>query len=110
MNARKRPKTATMQEVEISDEAYESLITEIYGTLKIGYIEFEAGRVLRELDPIAFRVGKSEEPLEWECGECGERYKTEEEAEDCDYCEDPTPYEAEAGPGSASDPMPWDGR
>lgn len=46
---------------EYSEDDYEELLNECYGTVKIGSLEYEAGRVLREVDPIAFRVGMSDE-------------------------------------------------
>lgn len=36
---------------------YDDMINETTDTIKIGYIEFEASRVLEELDPIAYRCG-----------------------------------------------------
>ncbi len=50
-----------VNEWEISDEEYEELIDEISEPVKIGSLEYSAGHTLREVDPIAFRVGKSEE-------------------------------------------------
>jgi len=43
------------------EDEYEEFITEIYGTFKIGVCEFDAGRILKELDEIAFNVGMSEQ-------------------------------------------------
>ena len=42
------------------EDRYEELITEVYDTVSIGELTWEAGRVLRELDPIAFRCGVSD--------------------------------------------------
>jgi hypothetical protein len=40
---------------ELNDyDLLEEEITELYGTFKIGVCEFDAGRILRELDEIAF--------------------------------------------------------
>lgn len=38
-------------------EAYDESLDEINGSFEIGYLTFDASRVLRELDPIAYRVG-----------------------------------------------------
>ena len=46
---------------EYSEDDYEGLLNEIEGTIKIGSLEYEPGRVLREVDPIAFDCGRSEE-------------------------------------------------
>lgn len=71
------------KQIELTEEQYEQMITDIYGTFKIGCCEFDAGRILKELDPIAFNVGMSDEPEKWECGECNKEYETEEDAEEC---------------------------
>lgn len=74
-------------EPDLDEDEVEEQLTEIYGTFKIGYIEFDAGRILKELDPIAFHEAKldleNNMELKWECGECGEQYDTEEEAAEC---------------------------
>ena len=44
-----------------SDDDYEQLLNDNYETVKIGNLEYEAGRVLREVDPIAFDMSCSEE-------------------------------------------------
>ena len=46
---------------EYSEDDYEELLNEIEPTVKIGSLEYEPGHVLREVDPIAFRVGMSDE-------------------------------------------------
>lgn len=61
---------------EYSEDDYEELLNECYETVKIGNLEYEPGRVLREVDPIAFRVGMSDE--------------TDSIAKDIIYCEEPT--------------------
>jgi len=71
------------QLIEISDEDYEELLNEVYEKVHIGDFTFDAGRIMRELDPVAFRCGIAEEPEQWKCSECDDIYDTEEEAEDC---------------------------
>lgn len=36
---------------------YKEMLEESYGTIKIGYSEFTAGEILKEMDPIAYNVG-----------------------------------------------------
>jgi len=43
---------------------------------------FSPGRVLREMDPTAFRCGMSEMDR-WKCTECGVLYDDECQAEEC---------------------------
>jgi hypothetical protein len=69
--------------VELDEEEYEDVINDCYGDIDVCGIFYPAGQVLKELDPIRFRVGMSEEPEKWQCAECGETYDSEEEGEDC---------------------------
>ena len=74
-------------ERELTDDKYEEFLDEVYGEVSVCGITFDAGRILRKLDPIAFRCGKNDyesmlDPI-WVCGECGEEYDEEWEAEDC---------------------------
>ncbi len=43
-----------------ADAEYEELISETCETVKIGLCEWEAGYVMKELDPVAFRCGVSD--------------------------------------------------
>ena len=54
-----RAEVIDLTEADYSDceDRYEELITEVYDTVSIGELTWDAGRVLRELDPIAFRCG-----------------------------------------------------
>jgi len=49
----------------------------------VGYLTFDTGKIVRELDPIAFRCGIEELDEEWRCGECNNVYNNEKEAENC---------------------------
>lgn len=40
-----------------AEEQHEEMLDEVYGEFKVGELTFSAGRIVRELDPIAFRVG-----------------------------------------------------
>ncbi len=74
-------------EFEMSDDEYRDMLTELYGTVSICGMTFDAGYALEQLDEVAFRCGKSdyesEQPSSWECGECGESFDDEEDAEEC---------------------------
>ena len=71
------------QEVEVNEDDYEEELNELYGPVNVCGIEFDSGRILRELDPIAFNCGIADKPTEYSCDECGCKYDTEEEAEEC---------------------------
>ena len=71
------------RQIELTEEQYEELLNDCYGSVQIGWLTFDAGRIVRELDPTAFRCGMSEEPEQWQCSECDSIYETEEEAEEC---------------------------
>lgn len=45
-----------LQEWEL-EQQYEAMLDECYPMVRIGDMEYEPSRVLREVDPIAFRVG-----------------------------------------------------
>jgi len=46
---------------EMSDddlkEQYDELLDEIYGEVKLGNLTFSPSRIIRELDPVAYRTG-----------------------------------------------------
>ena len=48
-----------MEDYEI-EEAFKEMLDDGYGIIKIGYAEFWASTVLKECDPIAYRIGLSE--------------------------------------------------
>lgn len=49
---------------EMSDddlkEQYDEMLDEIYGEVKLGNLTFSPSRIIRELDPIAYRTGLGE--------------------------------------------------
>lgn len=50
-----------------SDERkYADYLNELYGTVDIAGVEFQAGDALYELDPTAFRVGMADQEAEEE--------------------------------------------
>ena len=54
----------TDEHYEDCEDRYEELITEVWGEITLGSFTWGAGRVLREMDPIAFRCGVSDETCE----------------------------------------------
>ena len=42
------------------EQAYIEMLNECYPVVKIGYAEFYASDILRECDPIAYRIGLSD--------------------------------------------------
>lgn len=46
--------------MEVTHEMYDEFLDEIYGEIKIGYLTFNASDIVKELDPIAYRVGFSD--------------------------------------------------
>ena len=50
--------------MEYTEDEFEEYITEIFGTFKIGTLTFDAGKILRELDPIVFRCGFADRAAE----------------------------------------------
>ena len=75
------------RERELTDEEYQLELDDLYGEVNVCGMTMRAGYVLREMDPTAFRCGKIDytDSLEheWECGECGEAFDNEEDAENC---------------------------
>jgi len=71
------------KEIEVTKEAYDGWLDEIYPPLEIGYLTFDASRVLKELDPIAYRCGMADISKQWACSECRSVYETKEDAEEC---------------------------
>lgn len=43
-----------------AEQSFDDMLDEITGPVKVGSLEFVASRVLREMDPIAYRVGLHE--------------------------------------------------
>jgi len=68
-----------------TEDEYEELITEIYGTVTIGNLTFDSGKILRELDETSFNCGISDD-MKWECPVCGDVHDDYDDARDC--CQD----------------------
>ena len=66
LNGLTRAEVIELTDADYADcaDRYEEMITELYDTVSIGELTWDAGRVLRELDPIAFRCGVSDETAE----------------------------------------------
>lgn len=43
-----------------AEEEFEELLNECYESVKVGCCEWDAGQIMRELDPVAFRCGVSD--------------------------------------------------
>lgn len=72
-------------ETENRDDEYDDYIDE-FSTVEIGSLTYSGSRVLKELDPIAYRCGYSDFTdayPSWDCGECGETFDSEDKAEEC---------------------------
>lgn len=50
----------------MTDKDFEAQLTELYGTFTVAGITFDAGTILRKLDPIAFQVFKADEESMYE--------------------------------------------
>lgn len=78
---------AILKEKEITENDFEELLNGSHEPFIIGVLEFEAGRILRKLDPKTFRLAMLEEadslPDTWICSKCKEEYDTEEKAQGC---------------------------
>jgi hypothetical protein len=74
-------------EYEMTEQEYEDMLDDTFGEVEICGYTFSSGRALKELDPTAFRCGKSDyestQESKWLCSECDESYTDEEEAEEC---------------------------
>lgn len=75
-------------EIEMTDDEYEEFLNDIFKPISICGIIFSAVRILREMGPIAFHCGKSDEESDrgytYTCGICGTEYENDEDsAADC---------------------------
>lgn len=61
-----------------TEEAYEEMLDDVYGEVSICGMNYSAGRALKELDPIAFNVGMSD-------NEDSIRERAEEEIDEDDF-------------------------
>lgn len=68
---------------KLTENEYEKYLNEIYSEIKIGYLTFSPGKIVRKLDPVAFRCGISAMDEKWICSYCEMEYDNETEAENC---------------------------
>ena len=47
-----------------AEERHEDMLSEVYGVVSVCGFDYDAGRALRELDPVAFRCGVSDSTVE----------------------------------------------
>ena len=69
-----------------SDDDFEAYLDEIYGTVSICGLEYNAGHALKEIDPTAFDVAMADEQettVVWECPICSIEWDDEENALYC---------------------------
>ena len=65
-------------------EMYDEMLDEVLGPVTIGSLEYEASRVMREVDPVAYRCGFND----WtggggfECDECGDSFCPDVDTDD----------------------------
>lgn len=70
-------------------ESYEDALNEVYGAVTIGNSEFAPADILRELEPITYRVGLSEhiESLGWDEWSADHEWNvTDEDTPECEDC------------------------
>src|SRR5688572_21322950 len=67
-------------EVKISDEDPIAYLNEIYPLVNVCGMEMSPGRILRELDRVAFDMSK---PDRWSCDNCQKEYEEESDAKEC---------------------------
>ena len=71
---------------------YDDMLNECNDVIKIGYLTFDASRIVEVLDPIAYRCGFNDyvDSLDdrWECPECGKIHDEEDKARNCCQEED----------------------
>lgn len=70
-------------EIEMSDDDLEKELNDLYGSVDVCGMTMNAGYVLREMDPIAFRCAKLDKDSQYMCSECDTVYDSEEMAEEC---------------------------
>ena len=80
-------------EYEQEDQEVEDSLNDIYGEVEVCGMVFDSGRILKELDRIAFDQYISDSMQWYQCGVCDKIYRdddAEEEAKECcqQYCDD----------------------
>jgi len=77
-------------EPDVSDEEYEDYLNDLFGEVYVCGTNYDSGRLLKEIDPVAFRCGKSDYEsglnVRYACAECDGEYDDLSEAEEC--CEE----------------------
>lgn len=73
-----------VSEIEMDEGEYEAYLNDSYGEVSICGTTMLQGTVLKECDPIAFRVALSDEPIRYKCDICNSEYDEEDEAQDCE--------------------------
>lgn len=76
----------TVTEIEPSEDEYREMLNGIYDPVEVCGCTFNAGDVLAELDPIAFRCWYNDycsESVRYSCDECGRVHDDEDDAKEC---------------------------
>jgi len=76
------------EEIELTEDDYEAMLNDTYGTVDVCGMTMDAGHVLRQLDDTAFQCGMSDEPQQWKCLGCNTVYDDENDAANCCPIED----------------------
>jgi len=69
-----------------SEERFDDYLDSVYGPVNVCGYTYVAFQVLKEVDPTAYDADYSEYCTDnqvYICGECGEEYDNEDDAEDC---------------------------
>ena len=72
-----------IHEKEKDENKFEEQLNTNYPEVKIFGMIYNAGYVLKKLDPIAFRCAMADEPIIYVCGECQAEFEDNFEAEEC---------------------------
>ena len=69
-------------EYEATDDEYDDFLDEVNPDISIGSLTYSPSQVLKSVDPVAYRCGKSEYEADYDLGSCEEYTDLQEEVED----------------------------
>ena len=81
----------TQEDREPDKDAYHAMLRDCYGDVEVCGMQMDAARILREMDPTAYRCGyndwsDSERTTVYTCDTCGTEHDDEDDARDCCEC------------------------
>ena len=79
------------QPKELTNEEFIDILNKDYGVINICRIKYNAGNILKEIDPITYEQEKTnyEDSMQiFICEECDQEFDSEEDAEECCHDED----------------------